>query len=267
MEAAREHYSRCLDLASARDDAGLASEARAGLAVVETQRTLDEQSDPELALTVLDQALQDEPVAPWLSCEKGQIALEYGLHEAAAEAFEVCLEANRGDEGRQKQARVGLAQSRGFIAYETGDAETALAHFREWADLVPDEPWPQCTMGDVLNWDLERYEEALAAYERCAELAQSNDDETWARENMALVQASMALGDERWDEAIAHYGEAISISPDAAYLYCERGDLYLELGDVQNGRPDVQTCLELSGDDEGLRQWAEELLQKAEEQP
>lgn len=267
MEAAREHYSRCLDLASARDDAGLAVEARAGLAVVEAQRTLDEQSDPELALAVLDQALHDEPAAPWLSCEKGQIALEYGLHEAAADAFEVCLAATRGDEGRQRQAQIGLAQSRGFIAYETGDAETALAHFREWADLVPDEPWPQCTMGDVLNWDLERYEEALAAYERCAELAQSNDDETWARENMALVQASMALRDEHWDEAIAHYGEAISISPDAAYLYCERGDLYLELGDVQNGRPDVQTCLELSGDDEGLRQWAEELLQKAEEQP
>jgi tetratricopeptide (TPR) repeat protein len=122
-------------------------------------------------------------------------------------------------------------------------------------------------MGDVLNWDLERYEDALVAYERCGELAQSDEDETWARENMALVQASMALRDERWDEAIAYYGEAITISPDAAYLYCERGDLYLELGDVQNGRPDVQMCLELSGDDEGLRQWAEELLQKAEEQP
>lgn len=267
LEAAHEQYSRCLDLAAARDDAGLAAEARGGLTVVQARQALDEQGDPQQALAVFDQALQEEPVAPWLSCEKGQIALEQGLHEAAAEAFAVCLAADAEDPARQLQAQAGLAESRGFTAYEAGDAETALANFHEWAELKPDEPWPFCTMGDVLNWDLERYEEALEAYQRCGELAQDEDDQRWARENMALVQASMAVRDERWDEALAHYGEAIAISPAAAYLYCERGDLYLELGDVQRGRADAQRCLDWSGDDGGLREWAEELLRKAEGQP
>ena len=267
LQAAHEQYSRCRDLAVARNDAGLAAEARGGLAIVEVRRTLDEQSDPHLALAVFDQALQQERVAPWLSCEKGQIALEYGLHEAAVEAFEVCLATASRDEARQRQAQIGLAQSRGFIAYEIGDSEAALAHFREWAELAPDEPWSHCTMGDVLNWDLERYEEALEAYQRCRERVPDEDDQVWAMENMALVQASMAVRDERWDEAIAFYGDAIAISPGAAYLYCERGDLFLELGDVQNGRADAQRCLDLSGDDEGVREWAEDLLRKAEGQP
>jgi len=84
----------------------------------------------------------------------------------------------------------------------------------------------------------------------------------WATTSIITTQAYQAEEDGELLTALESFEQAIGMSPDEAWLHCERGRLLMELEAYEEARGSLQACLELSHDDPGTREWAEALLEE-----
>jgi tetratricopeptide (TPR) repeat protein len=117
-------------------------------------------------------------------------------------------------------------------------------------------------MGDITFYTLHQWEDSLAAYQRCRELAAEPGTEQWAITGIFSSEANVARDAEDWDRVLGAYEELIRQDPEAPHLRCERSEIYLTVGDLGPARDDAQTCLDLSGIDPDLRAWAQDLLRE-----
>lgn len=204
-----------------------------------------------------------DPANPEPHCELGNLYL-YQLDDAdqGMAYYKHCLEL-AGDPVTEQWATSGQVAAQAVIDRAAGDYEAAIAGYARFAELNPDDPDPHCEIGDLYNWDLGQWSEAIPAYERCLELAADEDTQNWGGFGRAAAEASQARANGEWEAAVIAYGEAIAYQP-TAWLYCSRGEVYRETADLEAARRDFETCLERS-DDPDEQAWAEELLQSLEE--
>jgi Tfp pilus assembly protein PilF len=124
--------------------------------------------------------------------------------------------------------------------FKAGDKEAALAKFEEAVVAMPD-LLPALAGVASINYELDRYEEALAAAKEC--LAVSED----SVECLAIAaNASQELGDaEAHAEYMARYQE---LNPeDPAILYNEAA-VFLNKMDDEGARPLLERCLSVDPD-------------------
>jgi tetratricopeptide (TPR) repeat protein len=262
-EAAAADYEQCATLAAQSGQADLEQEGQ--LKAVKAQAYLSlQEGDYEAAASYFSAEAELDPANPEPHCELGSLYL-YELDDVdqGMAYYNHCLEL-ADDPDTERWATSGLAAAQAIMDRAAGDYEAAIAGYAQFAELNPDDPAPHCEIGDLYNWDLEQWLEAITAYERCLELANDEDTQSWGGFGLANAQASQARANGEWEAAVIAYGEAIAYQP-AAWLYCSRGEVYLELADPDTARQDFETCLELSSDDPDVHAWAEELLQELEE--
>ena len=72
--------------------------------------------------------------------------------------------------------------------------------------------------------ELERYEDAVASYDKAAASIDANDSLIWYNRGVALTQM------ERYDDAILSYEKAIEISPGYADAWYNKGELLKHTG-------------------------------------
>ncbi|MEJ2749663.1 MAG: tetratricopeptide repeat protein, partial [Anaerolineae bacterium] len=264
--AAAESFEQCRVMAQEQQIPDLQAEALGQGMLTRVEMVMRETDDPQKALNIIDEALQQPDAPPWLICERGEFNTWYD-NEAAVADFEACKEQNSGDEYWPWRAESVINMIHGYTALDQEDYGVALEHFSNWADLAPDEYWAHCALGDAYT-GLNEYPPALDQYVLCEQLAQAQDDEDASREAQSgqlYVQAQLAIEDGNPEQALENYFQVIELSPDSPNLYCERGELQQELGYVDEARNDYATCLEMYGDDQDGRSWAEDLLRSLDE--
>ncbi len=200
----------------------------------------------------------------WLRCERGEFILTaIGPHVAVIPDFEACAQTMADDDYWSWRATSILVWVRGVNALDNERYEEAAAHFQQWANLVDDSPWPQCYLAFALD-ELGDYNGAMAAFLQCRNLAEDADARRQADGGLKYVEAHVAVENGAWDEALAAYEEAISLLPDDPWLFCERAEVFMTIGEVEPALGNAQACLDHSGEDDSIREWAESLLQDIE---
>lgn len=264
--AAAESFKQCRVMAQEQQIPDLQAEALGQGTLTRVEMVMRETDDPQKALNIIDEALQQPDAPPWLICERGEFNTWYD-NKAAVADFEACKDQNPDDEYWPWRAESVINMIHGYTALDEEDYGAALEHFSNWADLAPDEYWAHCALGNA-HTGLNEYPPALDQYVLCEQLAQSQDDGDAVREAQSgqlYVQARLAIEDGNVEQALQNYNQVVELTPDNAYLYCERGELHQELGHIDEARNDYVTCLEMYGDDPDGRSWAEDLLRSLDE--
>ena len=174
--------------------------------------------------------------------------------------FEVCREENGRDPYWRTRSEAAINMIYGYWALDDEDYFTAVDQFKTWASLEPENPEPQCALG-YAHTGMGDYQAALGDFLRCRN--QAGDDaemQKTARSGELVTQAQSALEKDELPRALEYYSQAIELTPDEGWLFCERGQIHQDLDHMREARQDYEQCLERSGDDPGARDWAEELL-------
>jgi tetratricopeptide (TPR) repeat protein len=130
---------------------------------------------------------------------------------------------------------------RGNTAYELRRYEDALAAYNRSLELRPDDPDTLNNRGVTLD-DLKRYEEALADYNRSLEL-RPDDPDTLNNRGNALHHLN------RYDEALTEYNRALELRPDHPDTLNNRGITLNNLKRYDEALADYNRALELRPDD------------------
>jgi tetratricopeptide (TPR) repeat protein len=184
------------------------------------------QGNPEAAFAQFREALALDPALVSVASAWGLALAEVGKPEEAARVFQEALQRNpnagllhynlattllqmRTDaEGRRRMA-AAAGQTPETAAAETeanGLADEALRHFTKASRNKVDSPTFWCGYGQLLN-QLGQYAEA----EACLVRAVSEDA------GMAAAQFQLALAEDqlgKYDEAIDHYRQVLTLTPD-----------------------------------------------------
>lgn len=223
-------------------------------------------NDPHTAEHELRRAVQLAPDRVSARIALGRL-YAYRLNQpaAAAEQFRAAIERNKDDPLVHRQLGEALLQS--------GDAKAAVESFQRAIDIAPAAHEAHHGLATAYL-ALERINEARRAEERALELAGGN----YTLAIVGLGDVARAQG--RYDEAIAHYTDALSRDPQlpAAYLGLSRvamarGQPQIAATHIRNGLThapnDVPLLLALGdallqqGDNAGAREQYERVLQLA----
>jgi Flp pilus assembly protein TadD len=264
--AAANSFEQCRVMAKEQQIPDLQAEALGQGTLTRVEMVMRETDDPQKALDIFDEALQKPEAPPWLICERGEFNVWHD-NETAVANFETCKDQNADDEYWPWRAESVINMIHGYTALDQEDYDAAVEHFSKWADIAPDDYWAHCALGDAHTGQAE-YAPAFDQYVLCQELAQAQDDGDAVREAQSgqyYVQARLALEDGNPEQALDNYFQVMELTPDYPDLYCERGELHQELGHLDEARSDYVTCLEMYGDDQDGRSWAEDLLLSLDE--
>ncbi|RMG99437.1 MAG: serine/threonine protein kinase [Chloroflexi bacterium] len=257
-------FKVCAEKAAEQEEDDLAAEARAHAVLNEAYLVATEEDDLDGALEMIDQAIAREDVPPWLRCERAELNLQMQNFVDALGDFEVCAATNGDDPYWSERARSVVHSIKGGAALEEGDLETAVFHFQSWAEIQPDLPDPYCYLGAVLDLQHE-YDAALDAYQQCQERANTEETKALSASGITYVEGHIAAAQENWPEALRAFNQALEITPDQGWLYCERAEAYLALSSIDEAQNDFNHCLETAGDDPDIQAWALDGLRRIEE--
>jgi len=99
--------------------------------------------------------------------------------------------------------------------YESGDLQGALEKYQQVLEQEPDDDLAHYDVG-VVQYSLERYEEALASIDRAAALQPERAD-------FLMLRGNTLIRLERHDEAIRDYEEALRLDPSQIEAYYSIG--------------------------------------------
>lgn len=126
-----------------------------------------------------------------------------------------------------------------IMARQLDDVDGAFALLDEFAEASPDNAVDVVTLRAQLLASLERYDEALALYEKAVEYRPDN-------ENMVLGRSDLLIRIGRVDDAIVEYRKALKRWPDSAltlnalgYTLADKTDRYVEAEEL------IQKALEM----------------------
>jgi tetratricopeptide (TPR) repeat protein len=120
--------------------------------------------------------------------------------------------------------------------------EEALADFDRAIELKEDYPWAIARRGETYR-DMERYAEALADFDRATEL-KPDDARTIAGrgETYRLMK--------RYEEALTNFDRAIELKEDYAWAIAGRGETYRNMERYQEALADFDRAIELDPDND-----------------
>ena len=134
----------------------------------------------------------------------------------------------------------------GLKAYEENRYQAASEMFTALLECPEvEEPWHAVAFSHrgVTYWLMERYEEALADFDRALEL---EPDMAWAIAGRGETYRLM----ERYEEALADFDRALELKPDMAWAIAGRGQVYGEMGRYEEALADFDRALELEPDED-----------------
>jgi tetratricopeptide (TPR) repeat protein len=130
--------------------------------------------------------------------------------------------------------------NRGIALYDLGRYEEAVASYDKAIEIKPDDEEAWNNRGIALR-NLGRYEEAVASYDKALEI--KPDFETaWNNRGNALRN----LG--RYEEAVASYDKAIEIKPDDEEAWNNRGNALMNLGRYEEAVASYNKAIEIKPD-------------------
>lgn len=115
----------------------------------------------------------------------------------------------------------------GVIDHRRGHSDAALGLIRQAIDAMPGEPAPWNNLGNVLV-ELQRFDEAVAAYERCLEVAPGYTD---ALSNLSTIHRKRGLHAQ--SEALCR--QVVALQPELAQGWYNLSLTLLEQGQVEEG--------------------------------
>jgi tetratricopeptide (TPR) repeat protein len=130
--------------------------------------------------------------------------------------------------------------NQGVSLYNLGKYEEAIASYERAIELKPDDDAAWYNRG-VSLYNLCRYEEAIASYERAIEL-KSDDDAAWYNRGISLYN----LG--RYEEAIASFERAIEFKPDNDAAWYNQGVSLYNLGKYEGSIASFERAIEFKPD-------------------
>lgn len=195
-----------------------------------------EAGDHELALPLLEEALQADPNQLAALTAKGRILSDQGSY---AEAYQ-CLMAALELDAYNAQLYYYLAE----VLYAQQDLFAADRHFAKATQLDPDYTDAFIRQGMVLS-ELGRREEAIKAFERAIFLDRAA---VVARYHLAQVCLQM----EDFRRALAQLHMVKELHPDYAPVYLLQGDIQQRLGDLRQAIVEYEKAVELGAGDAGV---------------
>jgi protein O-mannosyl-transferase len=128
----------------------------------------------------------------------------------------------------------------GIALNDQGDADRAIAHYRQAVELRPNYPEAHYNLGRLLV-QKGQLDEAIAQYEKALEI---NPADAQAHNNLGTT----LFASRRVDEAIAHYRKALAIQPDYADASCNLASALLSKGALDGAIAHYSACLAISPD-------------------
>ena len=126
----------------------------------------------------------------------------------------------------------------GIALNDQGDADGAIAHYRQAVELRPSYAEAHYNLGRLLV-QKDRIDEAIAHYEKALEI---NPADAETHNNLG----AMLFANRRVDDAMAHYRKALAIRPDYADASCNLASALLSNGDLDGAIAHYSACLALS---------------------
>ena len=123
----------------------------------------------------------------------------------------------------------------GITLNDQGDADRAIAHYRQAVELRPSYAEAHYNLGRLLA-QKGQLDEALVHYEKALEI---NPADAEAHNNLGAT----LFANGRVDEAIAHYRKALAIQPDYADASCNLASALLSNGDLDGAIAYYSACL------------------------
>lgn len=128
----------------------------------------------------------------------------------------------------------------GIALNDQGDADRAIAHYRQAVELRPSYAEAHYNLGRLLA-QKGQVDEAVAHYEKALEI---NPADAAAHNNLGAT----LFANGRVDEAIAHYQKALAIQPDYADASCNLASALLSKGALDGSIAYYFACLAISPD-------------------
>ncbi len=123
----------------------------------------------------------------------------------------------------------------GIALNDQGDADRAIAHYREAVELRPSYAEAHYNLGRLLA-QKGHLDEAIVHYEKALEI---NPADAEAHNNLGAT----LFANGHVDEAIAHYRKALAIQPDYADASCNLASALLSNGDLDGAIAYYSACL------------------------
>jgi len=146
--------------------------------------------------------------------------------------------------------------SLGLLYEQSGRLVEAAEAYGTAAAELPEDSLAHGARGAVLQ-HLGRHDEAVESYEIAVRYSPDNAS-YW--ESLALSYSVL----EQADDALRAAEKALEYNQDSALAHLIRGGVLELQGDVDGAREDYERTLELAGDNEIVRQWAEDGLERLE---
>jgi tetratricopeptide (TPR) repeat protein len=128
----------------------------------------------------------------------------------------------------------------GIALNDQGDADGAIAHYRQAIELRPNYAEAHYNLGRLLV-QKGQLDEAIAHYEKALEI---NPADAEAHNNLGIT----LFASGRVDEAIAHYRKALAIQPDYADASCNLAGALLSKGALDGAIAYYSACLAIAPD-------------------
>ena len=128
----------------------------------------------------------------------------------------------------------------GIALNDQGDADGAIAHYRQAIELRPNYAEAHYNLGRLLV-QKGQLDEAIAHYEKALE---TNPADAEAHNNLGIT----LFASGRVDEAIAHYRKALAIQPDYADASCNLASALLSKGALDGAIAYYSACLAIAPD-------------------
>jgi protein O-mannosyl-transferase len=123
----------------------------------------------------------------------------------------------------------------GIVLNDQGDADRAIAHYRQAVELRPTYVEAHYNLGRLLA-QKGQLDEAIVHYEKALEI---NPADAEAHNNLGAT----LVANGRVDEAITHYRRALAIQPDYADASCNLASALLSNGDLDGAITYYSACL------------------------
>ena len=192
--------------------------------------SLEELERYEEALASVDKATELKPKHAWAWAQRGDLLDKLELYEEALASYDKAIELRSNDPwtwaSRRHLLKFSQWHEKAVASYDKAIElnskfawvwpliSAALINLKRFGSHYA---WAWANRGWSLE-RLERYEEALASYDKAIE-TDSNYAWAWARRGYSLNRL------ERYEEALASYDKAIDVDSNPAWYWANRGDV------------------------------------------
>ncbi|MCA9417906.1 MAG: tetratricopeptide repeat protein, partial [Candidatus Omnitrophica bacterium] len=228
------------------------SKLETGIATSETQiadrillaRILDRRFEPESAIEQLEKAEELGEDRPEFKLFLGELCYSTGRDDRAIELLDDSLETLTDSEKRAQVCRM-----LGSLFLRQGEKDQAIEVWKRVTEQNPTDIFSQLELADIYE-ENRMWEEAIGTYE---EIIRLSENDPYRRCRAMRSIAKCLIDQERYQEAIAKYEEALELVAPGNWLFEDiKGKLvtvYQDLGDLNGLVSYLKAKLELSPND------------------